>query len=330
MRDFDVFNGDADGICALRQLRLAEPRDAHLVTGLKHDIAILGRVDAVAGDRVTVLDLSLERNRAALLALLARGVSVTWFDHHFAGAVPEHPGLHAVLDPSGRACTSELVDRHLGGRFRAWAVVGAFGDNFAQAAARLAPGLGLDADGLERLRELGEALNYNAYGADESDVLVGPLEMYRTVSRYADPFALLEGEPAIRRLVGERRADLERAAAVAAVHATDACEVHVLPDASWSRRVMGSFANRLALDRPHRAHAVLAPLPGGGYAVSVRSPAVAATAAVDFCRRFPGGGGRACAAGIERLEAARLDGFIADLEAAYRRRGAAGSSTTTS
>jgi hypothetical protein len=317
MRDFDVFNGDADGICALRQLRLAEPRDAELVTGLKHDIALLGRVDAVAGDRVTVLDLSMDRNRVALLALLARGASVTWFDHHYAGLVPDHPGLRAVLDPLGRRCTSELVDRHLGGRFRAWAIVGAFGDNFPDAAARLALGLDVDAVDLELLRELGEALNYNAYGADESEVLVGPLDMYRTVSRYADPFALLEGEPTIARVAGERRADLESAAAVAALHATHATEVHVLPDAPWSRRVMGCFANRLALERPHRAQAVLAPLPDGGYAVSVRSPTASATAAVDFCRRFSGGGGRATAAGIERLPAVQLDEFVAALEAAY-------------
>ena len=33
MKFYDVFNGDADGLCALHQLRLAEPRDAVLVTG---------------------------------------------------------------------------------------------------------------------------------------------------------------------------------------------------------------------------------------------------------------------------------------------------------
>jgi hypothetical protein len=34
MRYHDVFNGDADGICALHQLRLADPLDSILVTGL--------------------------------------------------------------------------------------------------------------------------------------------------------------------------------------------------------------------------------------------------------------------------------------------------------
>ncbi|MCE2831577.1 MAG: acetyltransferase, partial [Oxalobacteraceae bacterium] len=33
MAFFDVFNGDADGICALHQVRLHCPRDAVLVTG---------------------------------------------------------------------------------------------------------------------------------------------------------------------------------------------------------------------------------------------------------------------------------------------------------
>ena len=85
MRYYDVFNGDADGICALHQLRLADPLDAVPITGLKRDIALLARVPAQAGDVVTVLDISLERNRSALLDLLARGAVIRYFDHHHAG-----------------------------------------------------------------------------------------------------------------------------------------------------------------------------------------------------------------------------------------------------
>ena len=36
MTCFDVFNGDADGLCALQQLRLEDPRDAVLVLSLIH------------------------------------------------------------------------------------------------------------------------------------------------------------------------------------------------------------------------------------------------------------------------------------------------------
>jgi hypothetical protein len=45
MTHYDVFNGDADGICALQQLRLAEPGTSVLVTGVKRDIGLLARVD---------------------------------------------------------------------------------------------------------------------------------------------------------------------------------------------------------------------------------------------------------------------------------------------
>jgi len=60
--DYDVFNGDADGIISLVQLRLSEPRDAKLITGRKRDIQLLERVSAQVGDRVTVLDISMRSN----------------------------------------------------------------------------------------------------------------------------------------------------------------------------------------------------------------------------------------------------------------------------
>ena len=60
MRCFDVFSGDADGILSLVQLRLAEPRQAALITGRKRDINLLDRVAAGSGDHVTALDISIE------------------------------------------------------------------------------------------------------------------------------------------------------------------------------------------------------------------------------------------------------------------------------
>lgn len=310
MRYYDVFNGDADGICALHQLRLADPLDSTLITGLKRDIALLGTVPAADGDVVTVLDLSLDRNREALARLLERGVVVHYFDHHFAGAIPSHPRLLTMIDDSGSTCTSTLIDRYLGGRFRIWAAVGAFGDNADAAAVELARPLGLDARELEQLRELGTNLNYSAYGQSQADVLMPPAEIYRIVSHYADPFELVARESIIARLADGRRKDLERALACKSVRATACADAWLLPDAPWSRRVSGTFANRLAALEPHRAHAVLTPLAGDGYVVSVRAPCDKGPSAVDFCRRFPTGGGRAAAAGIDRLEASRLDGFL--------------------
>ena len=316
MRYFDVFNGDADGICGLHQLRLADPLDSTLVTGLKREIRLLDSVPAEAGDVVTVLDISLDRNRTALQALLERGVVVHYFDHHYAGDVPAHPSLHAMLDHSGLTCTSALVNRYLRGRFAIWAAVGAFGDAFDEAAMEIVGPLRLDDGRVALLRELGTSLNYSAYGQTEADVLVRPVDLYRIVSHYADPFELIEREPLIDRLARDRIADIERAFAMVAIHASKGGDVWMLPDAPWARRVSGTFANRLALLEPHRAHAVLTPLTNGGYMVSVRSAQSRGPTAVEFCRPFKGGG-RTTAAGIDCLEASRLDSFIASFDSAW-------------
>lgn len=318
MRYYDVFNGDADGICALHQLRLADPLDSTLVTGLKRDIALLQSVPAVDGDVVTVLDISLDRNREALEALLGRGVVVHYYDHHYAGAIPSHPLLLTMIDDSGATCTSALVDRQLRGRFRVWAVVGAFGDGVEETAAELARPLGLDAARLEILRELGASLNYSAYGQSEADVLVLSSDLYRIVSYYADPFELVAKEPLVRRLADERRCDLARADALEAVRTNECADAWLLPDAPWARRVSGTFANRLASRDPRRAHAVLTPIAEGGYVVSVRAPRGSLVTAVDFCRGFPTGGGRAAAAGIDRLDPSRLDLFLQAFGSAWR------------
>jgi hypothetical protein len=313
MRYIDVFNGDADGICALHQLRLAEPLDAELVTGVKRDIDLLRRVRAGAGDRVTVLDVSLERNRPALMALLECGATVRYFDHHAAGEVPSHPALELHIDESPGVCTSILVDRHLGGRFRVWAVVAAFGDGMPEAAVRLAASLKLKEEALAALRGLGENLNYNAYGEDEADLLVRPVELYRSVSRFRDPFRLLDAEPLLTRLDQERRADLGRALALAPHRASERADAFLLPNAAWARRVSGSFANRLASEAPGRAHVVVAPNTHGGYTVSVRAPSGGEFSAASFCRAF-GGGGRREAGGIDHLEPAQLDVLLDALE----------------
>jgi hypothetical protein len=317
MRNIDVFNGDADGLCSLRQLRLAEPVDSQLITGPKRDISLLERVDAGAGDSVTVLDVSLERNRAALLALLARGARVRYFDHHFAGEVPVHANLQAVLDASRGICTSVLVDRYLKGRFRVWAAVGAFGDNLDDVALELGASLALGAAELEKLRELGRSLNYNAYGESEADLLIRPARLYARLAKYEDPLQFFAKDRIVTRLQAARHADLAAAMEVPPHRSSERSAAYLLPDRSSSRRVLGAFANHLAGVDPRRAHAVLAPRTKGGYIVSLRVPASAGSSAEAFCRQFPTGGGRAVAAGIDDLPEARMQKFLEQFATAF-------------
>jgi hypothetical protein len=314
---YDVFNGDADGLCALQQLWLDAPRDAHLVTGAKRDIELLQRVPARDGDAITVLDVSLARNREALDRALAAGAHVRWFDHHHAGAIPEHPHLEAHIDESPETCTSLIVDRHLGGRHRAWAVVGAFGDNLGAEATRLAAPLGLDAAGLDALRELGESLNYNAYGVATNDLFVAPDELHRRMRGYADPLRFAASDPAVAEMHAHRHADLAQATALEPETVTAHVAVYRLPDTPWSRRVGGTFAHHLARLHPHRAHGVLGPNADGTYWASIRAPLARPYDAGTIARRFSTGGGREAAAGVERLAPESIGAFVAALAAAY-------------
>jgi hypothetical protein len=316
---YDIFNGDADGICALQQLRLAQPRASELVTGVKRDIALVARVQAAAGDELTVLDISLADNRDALLRLLRAGARCIYFDHHFSGDIPAHPGLEAHIRSAPGVCTSLLVDAYLGGRFRAWAVVAAFGDNLAHEAGIAAVPLQATADELASLRELGECLNYNAYGNTPEDLHFHPADLYRRLHPYADPLQFIAHDPAFKVLREGLREDLVHAAAVPALIETATHYVLVMPDGPWGRRMHGPWANRLATEQPQRAHAVLIEC-DSGYRVSVRAPVARPFGAERLCRSFPTGGGRPGAAGINLLPRERLDDFVSAFRASFRLR----------
>ncbi len=307
---FDAFNGDADGLCALHQLRLSEPVDSLLVTGVKRDIALLERIPAQTGDEVTALDIAVEKNIAPLRTLLNKGVRVRWFDHHNPGELPQHAHFEPHIDTAADVCTSLIVDRHLGGRHRVWAVVAAFGDNLHEAARRAAEPLGLPEDRLTLLRELGECLNYNAYGERIEDLYFPPDELYRRLHAHVDPFTFIAEAPEFVTLREGYAADMAAAYSVPPLEERPSGAVIALPDAAWARRVSGVYANELASRHPERAHALLTRSPKGHYVVSVRAPLTNRTGADELCRQFESGGGRKAAAGINVLPEDRLPDFI--------------------
>lgn len=321
MAFFDVFNGDADGLCSLHQLRLAAPREATLITGVKRDIALLQRVPLGRDALVTVLDISLERNRAALTALLEAGAQVEYFDHHDAGDIPCHAGLRAHIDTAADICTSVLVDRHLDGAQRVWAVVGAFGDNMDPVARSLAAALDLPEMQIAALQELGQCLNYNAYGAGEADLFMSPAILYRLLRQYPDPWRFMSEEPILATIREGLAHDLEQAGQTHPYVRCAGGVVYLLPDAPWSRRVHGTWGNRLAQQAPGLAHALLVPDGSGNFVVSVRAPLRDLRGANRLCAAFPGGGGRPAAAGIGRLEPQRLAQFVSEFERFYGRGG---------
>ena len=300
MRIF-AFNGDADGLCALQQLHLAEQREAVLVTGPKRRTKLLAGVTAGEGDEVTVLDVSFHANRDAVLRLLEAGARVRYFDHHHAGALPDHPRLEAHIDTAPTLCTSVIVDGCLKGAHRAWAAVGAYGDNLAATGKALK-----DSRELERL---GILLNYNSYGETEADLFFPPAELHRRMGSYMHPEDFIREDPAYQVLANGYAEDMHRAANLKPIAAREHAAVYVLPHEAWARRVSGALANNLARSAPARAHAMLSPNSAGGMQVSVRAPLERPAGAAALCLEYETGGGREAAAGINHLPPEQIDSF---------------------
>ncbi|WP_179405051.1 acetyltransferase [Burkholderia guangdongensis] len=317
-RHFYAFNGDADGLCALQQLRLAEGAGGTLVTGVKRDIRLLARIDARAGDRITVLDVSHDQNREAAARLLRDGVAVRYFDHHFAGELPDDPRFDAHIDTAPDVCTSELVNRYLGGRHVRWAIVAAFGDELPALGGALARAHGVGDDERHTLAELGLYLNYNAYGDHVGDLHFDPAALADAMLPCVDPLDFVHGTPVFAALRDGYRDDMARACALPPLREVPGATLIRMPDHPWARRATGMLANERMRSAPGAALAVLSPRADGGLVVSVRVPDGRALGADDFCRGFPTGGGRKRAGGINHLPEAEFDAFAARFEQAFR------------
>ena len=318
MKNIDIFNGDADGICALVQLRNAQPLDSQLVTGVKRNIALVGQVEYGKGDRVTALDISFDKNREGVEQALQAGANVLYFDHHFAGNIPNNDNLETHINTSSDICTSLLVNEYLKGAFRSWAVVGAFGDNLKKSATLAAKQLKLSTQQLQKLESLGIYINYNGYGSNLEDLHFKPAELYKKLVSYADPFSFMSDDrESFEKLENGYLEDMSSAAKIKPGFSSESIAVFTLPDEPWARRVSGVYSNDLANEHPDRAHGVLTERPDGTYLVSVRAPLNNKTGADEICRQFPTGGGRQAAAGINALPADQVEIFIDTLNRFY-------------
>jgi len=317
MTQYDVFNGDADGICALQQLRLNTPIESKLVTGVKRDIQLLANVKAEAADCVTVLDISLDKNRDAAINLLHKGVMIEYYDHHFAGEIPAHANFSAHINTASETCTSLIVNNKIKHQHSSWAVVGAFGDNFSESAKVAANGLNLCATELTKLQKLGTYLNYNAYGATIEDLHFAPDKLFLSLHPYKNPLDFIAADNTYTRLESGYLEDLGQARKLRATTEDKSIAVLLLPNTAWARRASGVFANELAKQNPNRAHALLTALSSNAYLVSVRAPMNNKINADVLCRQFPTGGGRKAAAGINHLPEEQLNAFIDAFKKTY-------------
>lgn len=316
--NYDIFNGDADGIIALLQLRLSTPLDTKLVTGVKRDIKLVESINAQPGDELTVLDISMEKNMVGLEQALAQGALVFYADHHKAGDIPQHSNLEAHIDLDANTCTALIVDKLLQGRFHAWAITAAYGDNLIAKADELADRAGFSTQEKAQLKELGTLINYNGYGANVDDLHFHPADLYRALLEYRSPFDVIADESSpYYQLQSAYQLDMQAAQALPATHESEKFKLFELPNNAASRRISGVYGNWLANQSPELAHAVLTENRDGTYTVSLRAPLSNKQGAAAVCGQFPTGGGREAAAGINALSKDSVSAFIDAVETYY-------------
>jgi len=318
---YDVFNGDADGICALIQLRLDSPIESLLITGVKRDIKLLDKISVCPGDSLTVLDISFEKNSLKVREFLNAGVSIFYADHHHAGNIPEHPKLTTIIDTDSSLCTSLIINNYLGGKFPLWAVTAAFGDNLNMSARNLAIKIGISENEISALDRLGNYINYNGYGGSIEDLHFSPDKLYKELLGYSSPLEFISANRAVYEILENGYLeDMASAEKLTPEFQNEKVAVFILPDEAWARRVSGAFSNFLANHNPLVAHAVFSINNEGGYLVSVRAPLAVNTGADEFCSRFPSGGGRKSAAGVNHLPKGQFDVFVREFDAFYSAR----------
>jgi hypothetical protein len=241
---------------------------------------------------------------------LDTGCTVFYIDHHFSGAIPESTKLTAHIDSSPDTCTSLIADELLDGKYRAWAVAGAFGDNLHEVAHQAAESIALDNNTIAKLKELGELLNYNGYGLAVTDLFFPPKDLYKAVAPFHDPVDFYENSDVLSHLRKGYQDDMGAALQHEPVRNTPAGRIFELPAETWARRVSGVFSNLKAQEEPDLAHGLLTRNPDGTYRVNTRAPLHNKQGADILCLSFATGGGRAAAAGINALPQDQLELFF--------------------
>jgi len=94
------------------------------------------------------------------------------------------------------------------------------------------------------------------------------------------------------------------------LHESPVGDVILLPDSPASIRYSGIYSNLLSMDNRDKAFAILTMYDDNNYKISIRAPQNNPAGACDLALKFPTGGGREKAAGVNQLPTDQLDKFI--------------------
>ena len=317
MVNYDLFNGDADGIFAWHQLRLVHPREAIIVTGVKRDAKLASRVNASKGDLVTIMDVSHAKNLVDVQRLLDSGAIIEYFDHHDPKELIDNPNITYHIDTRPNVSTGLIVNSYVKGENNLWSIATAFGDNHIDLAMKLAASEDLSDDQILVLKQIGLVVNYNSYGQTAKDLFYYPEEIAEAVKSCGpDIFQFTEQGDIFSTLLENFNTDMSSAVCQEPYAITNNGVIYILPNESWSHRVMGSFSNHLVSTNRALACAIAVLNSDGSYRISVRSSLDNPHGAGDLCKKF-GGGGRPKAGGINNLPESELGVFKVEFGRAF-------------
>lgn len=320
----DVFNGDADGIFSLIQLRKEKPiakEQQLLITGVKRDISLLKKICRLqaTGSNITVLDVSFDKNSKEIEHLLSCADSIFYCDHHQADTLFKHERLTSLIDTAPTVCTALLMNKYLDNAQPLWAITAAYGDGLDKSASQLADQFGVSDNEKLHLKQLGELVNYNGYGASVDDLHFKPESLYQELMKYDSPFEVVfDPISPFALLNAGYETDLACAREVESLSNSSVLTAVQLPSVNWAARISGSYGNILAAENPYKAVVIATTNADGGLTISLRAPKCNPYGAANICSRYDTGGGREGAAGINSLPQVDLVGFIANVEAFYK------------
>jgi hypothetical protein len=308
-----IFNGDADGLISQHLLFLSGIKPGLRITGVKRDIALMAKLPADYPGDVHVLDLGFKSNASAALAYLAQARGkLTWYDHHESGDLPSSPLFTSHIHPTRGQCTGLIVNSVLNHAYDSWAAAAAFGDNVTASADAVLTRTDLAGGAREDLRNLGELLNYNAYGEIE-DALFAPLDIATALEGFSDPLAFFQKSGIFAPLAAQLKQDATESDHLSPWKTQAQAQVYRVPNLPWARRYGATWMNRLIRLHPDIGLAIFQEKADGNYLVSLRAPQQGDKtiwSAATFAERFPTGGGRVQAAGINSLPANQLNDCV--------------------
>jgi len=314
MANYDVFNGDADGIFAWHQLRLTHPRNATIVTGVKRDVNLVARVNAGEGDLVTVMDVSHAKNRKDVQRILDSGAIVEYFDHHDPKELILHANITYHINTEPNISTGLIVNSHVNGKNKLWSIATAFGDNHIDLAMNMAQSENLSDEQILILKNIGLVVNYNSYGQTVDDLFFLPEKIAEVVKACGtDIFLFTEQGDIFSTLLDNYNADMSLAMCQEPYSISNNGVIYTLPNEAWTHRVMGSFSNHLVSTNNDLACAIAVLNSDGTYRISVRSSINNPHGAGNLCSKFDGGG-REKAGGINNLPDSELANFKEEFE----------------